>query len=227
MKIRTLHSWELTLKEASEIQSGLKKNLRFLPYKKDVKIAAGVDLSFSIGSNDVFAAAVAWDVRECKVIETVTKRGVAGFPYVPGLLAFRELPFVMLALKELRSRVDVILVDGHGICHPRGLGIASHLGLMVNVPTIGCAKTRLVGEFDEPASGKFASSPLYYNEEVVAVVLRTREKVKPVFVSPGNSIDLESSVEIVKKMLGRYRIPEPLRWAHICCNEFRKASRGI
>ena len=227
MNIRFLHNWDLTPKKAAEIQSNLKNNLQFIPFEKPVKIAVGVDLSFAIGSNAVFAAAVAWDALRGEIIETVAERGEASFPYIPGLLAFRELPLITLALTKMQTVPDVILVDGHGICHPRGLGIASHLGLMMDVPTIGCAKTRLVGEYKQPAPEKFASSPLFHKGETVGIVLRSRAKVKPVFVSPGNMIDLASSVNVVKSLMGRYRIPEPLRLAHICCNEFRKASGGI
>jgi deoxyribonuclease V len=227
MKIRFLHNWDLSPKDAAEIQNGLRNNLRFIPFEKPVKIAVGVDLSFVTGSNVVFAAAIAWDTERREVVETATEQGEASFPYIPGFLAFRELPFITRALAKLQTVPDVILVDGHGICHPRGFGVASHLGLMVDVPTIGCAKTRLVGEFQQPALEKFATSPLFVKGEAVGAVLRSRTNVKPVFVSPGNMIDLASSVEVVKNLVERYRIPEPLRHAHICCNEFRRASYGI
>jgi deoxyribonuclease V len=224
MKIRVLHDWNLTLKQAMEVQSELKRDLIFIPFKKNINIAVGVDVSSAAGSDRVFAAAVVWDVITGRVVEVSTESGTAIFPYIPGFLAFRELPVIVRALEKIGCAADVIIVDGHGICHPRGLGIASHLGLMTDVPTIGCAKKRLVGEYEPPGMEKFDHTPLVYRGETVGAVLRSRANVKPVFVSPGNMIDLPSSLDIVKTLVGRYRIPEPLRWAHIQCNNFRKAS---
>jgi deoxyribonuclease V len=227
MEIRVLHDWNLTSKQAMEVQSELKRNLKFIPFKKNVNIAVGVDVSSAAGSDLVFAAAVAWNVNTGQVVEVSTDSGTAIFPYIPGFLAFRELPVIVRALEKIGCAADVIIVDGHGISHPRGLGIASHLGLMVDVPTIGCAKKKLVGEYEPPGMEKFDHAPLVYKGETVGAVLRSRANVKPVFVSPGNMIDLQSSIDIVKKLIGRYRIPEPLRWAHIQCNNFRTASNGI
>jgi len=227
MKIRALHDWNLTSKQAMEVQSELRRNLKFIPFKKKIEIAVGVDVSSAAGSGRVFAAAVAWNAAMGRIVEVSTEGGTALFPYIPGFLAFRELPVIMRALQKIQCAADVIIVDGHGICHPRGLGIASHLGLMVDVPTIGCAKKRLVGEYEPPGMEKFDYEPLVSKGETVGAALRSRANVKPVFVSPGNMIDLPSSLEIVKTLVGRYRIPEPLRWAHIQCNSFRKASGGI
>jgi deoxyribonuclease V len=224
MKIYALHDWNLTSKQAVEVQSELKRNLKFIPFKEKVEIAVGVDVSSAMGSDRMFAAAVAWNVNTGRIVEVGVESGTALFPYIPGFLAFRELPVIVRALEKIKCAADVIIVDGHGICHPRGLGIASHLGLMVDIPTIGCAKKRLVGDYEQPGMKKFDYAPLVYKGETVGAVLRSRANVKPVFVSPGNMIDLPSSIDIVKTLAGRYRIPEPLRWAHIHCNEFRKAS---
>lgn len=224
MNIKYLHDWKLSPQEAAAVQIELKRNLRLIPFDKKIRTAVGVDISSNLGSDDVFAAAVVWDAVSGQVTEIAVEKGTAPFPYIPGFLAFRELPVIVKALEKIKSDADVIIVDGHGICHPRGLGIASHLGLMVDVPTIGCAKKRLVGEYDPPGEERFAQSPLVYKGETVGVVLRTRERVKPVFVSSGNLIDLLSAVEAVKAVTGRYRIPEPTRWAHIECNNFRKSS---
>jgi deoxyribonuclease V len=227
MKIRALHDWNLTSKQAMEVQSELRRNLKFIPFKEKIEIAVGVDVSSAAGSDRVFAAAVAWNAVTGRIVEVGAESGTALFPYIPGFLAFRELPVIVRALEKIGCAADVIIVDGHGICHPRGLGIASHLGLMVDVPTIGCAKKRLVGEYEPPGMEKFDHAPLVYRDEIVGAALRSRANVKPVFVSPGNMIDLLSSLDIVKTLVGRYRIPEPLRWAHIHCNSFRKASGGI
>ena len=143
------------------------------------------------------------------------------FPYVPGLLSFRELPPVLGALERLETPVDVILADAQGLAHPRRLGLASHLGLFVNVPCVGCAKSRLVGEFEAPGSGRGESSDLTHRGEVVGKVLRTRANVSPVFVSVGNGVDLASAVELVKACAPKYRLPETTRRAHEAANRLR------
>ena len=144
--------------------------------------------------------------------ETVAIREVS-FPYVPGFLSFREGPAIIDAINKLTVKPDVILVDGQGIAHPKGMGIASHIGVLIDIPTIGCAKSRLVGEYKEPGFRKGAWSPLQYDGKVVGAVLRTRDHVRPLFVSPGHRVDLKTSIEIVLGCIGKYRIPEPLRRA--------------
>jgi deoxyribonuclease V len=135
------------------------------------------------------------------------------FPYVPGFLTFREGPVLIKVIKKLSIKPDVILFDGQGIAHPIRLGIASHIGVLLNTPAIGCAKSRLIGEYKEPKLRRGAWSPLTYNNNVVGAVLRTRDNVRPLFISPGHKIDLKASIDIVLNCISKYRIPEPLRRA--------------
>jgi deoxyribonuclease V len=144
------------------------------------------------------------------------------FPYVPGFLSFREGPAIIEALSRLKIKPDLILLDGQGIAHPKGLGIASHIGILLDLPTVGCAKSRLVGEYKEPGSNKGAWSPLKFHGSIVGAVLRTRDSVRPLFVSPGHRIDLKASIEIVLGCIGRYRIPEPLRRADILSKRIKR-----
>jgi deoxyribonuclease V len=144
------------------------------------------------------------------------------FPYIPGFLSFREGPVIINALKGLRKKPDIILFDGQGIAHPKGLGIASHIGVLLNAPTIGCAKSRLVGTYEEPGTKKGAYSSLLFIEEIVGAVLRTKDNVKPLFVSPGHRIDIQGSIDIVLACSQKYRIPEPLRRADFISKKIKK-----
>ncbi len=132
---------------------------------------------------------------------------------MPGFLSFREGPAIIVTIQKLKTKPDLILFDGQGIAHPKGIGIASHIGVMLNIPTIGCAKSKLVGKFEKPDKDKGSRTYLYYKGERVGAVLRTRKNVKPVFVSPGHMIDIKSAIEIVMNCATEYRIPEPLRRA--------------
>jgi deoxyribonuclease V len=144
------------------------------------------------------------------------------FPYVPGLLGFREVPLVVGALEQVKSNVDVIILDGHGLAHPRSLGLASHTGLFLDVPTVGCAKSRLVGEHQEPGREKGSVTDLVYRNKVVGKVVRTRTGVSPVYVSIGNRIDLEGAVDLVLACCTKYRLPETTRCAHNAANRLRR-----
>lgn len=143
------------------------------------------------------------------------------FPYVPGYLAFREVPPLMKAWELLPEKPDLLVVDGHGIAHPRRMGIAAHFGTLSGQASLGCAKHKLCGEYQEPAPEQFASSPLVHKGETIGYVLRTKAKVNPVFVSPGHKIDLQGSLDVIKGCVGKYRLPEPTRQAHNFVNLFR------
>lgn len=217
MHVRELHSWNLSPREAIALQRELAGQLkldRALP-ENAVHTIAGVDLSppdAESGRVRGAVVAVAWPSLE--VVEVSTAEGIADFPYVPGLLSFREAPILLEALAGLRSTPDVILVDGQGTAHPRRFGIACHLGLAIDVPTIGCAKSRLVGTHHEPDEQKGAWTSLVDHEEPIGAVVRTRTGVRPIYVSPGNTIDLESSVRWALACSPRYRVPVPTRLAH-------------
>jgi len=214
MKARTLHKWDLSCKEAIEIQRRLAKRVLFTPMNKPPKVIAGLDCAFSKDGRRIVAAVVVIELPSFTVIETAIATRKVTFPYIPGLLSFREAPACIDAIERLKAKPDVFLVDGQGIAHPRRFGIASHIGVLVDRPTIGCAKSRLIGNFDEPGRRKSNSSPLVDGDEVIGAVLRTRTNVKPVFVSVGHKCTLEDAIRIVLECTTRYRLPEPSRLAH-------------
>lgn len=208
--MRGIH-WPRNIKEAKALQESLRKKIRIQPLKRHPELIAGADAAFS---EEIVTAVISlFTYPEIEHIEDAVVRVRSCFPYVPGFLCFREGPAILKAYVKLKNKPDLILFDGHGIAHPRGIGIASHLGVILNIPTIGCAKSRLVGEYDEPGVKKGDWTYLYQDGNKVGVVLRTRDNVKPLFISPGHRIDIDSSVEIVMHCLRRFRIPEPLRRA--------------
>ena len=213
---------KLAPSDAIELQRRLRSKVKLLPLKRAVAKVGGVDVSFSMESDELWAAVVIYKYPELVEVESKWVKGRAHFPYIPGLLSFRELPHIIEAIGKLKTLPDVIICDGQGIAHPRGLGIASHLGIMLNCPTIGCAKTRLIGEYSEPGPLKGDYSLLKVGKKTVGVVLRTRDNVRPVFVSPGHMITLDQSIDIIIKTCPKYRIPEPIRSAHNLVNRLRK-----
>jgi deoxyribonuclease V len=214
MKIRHLHSWEMTPKEAAALQGRLAAQVRAVPIRKTIRFVAGLDCAFSRDHRRIGAVIVVLSFPELEVVETVQSAAEVRFPYVPGLLSFREAPVCLKATEKLKSCPDVFLVDGQGYAHPRRLGLASHLGLFLDRPTIGCAKSRLIGTYEEPASEKGAHSALMDRGEIIGAVLRTRTNVKPLFVSVGHQCTLGDAVEITLRCCTRYRLPEPTRLAH-------------
>jgi len=220
--------WPETVREAREAQDSLKKRLKIRPLAREPRLIAALDAAFSgVGAGGmVFGAACLFAYPSIDLIEEAACELPCDFPYVPGYLTFREGPALLAALNRLRKRPDIIIVDGQGIAHPRGMGIASHLGVLLGLPGIGCAKSRLVGEYDEPGRARGKSSPLVYEGNTVGAVLRTREGVRPVFVSPGHLIDLEGAVRIVLNSTGKYRISEPLRCAHRAAGRAKEEFEG-
>ena len=221
MRVKNIHSWNVTPKEAVAIQKSLRNRLRLKPLGKPIRFVAGVDVSASRFGKDLFVCAVILDFPALTVKEFACAARHASFPYVPGLLSFREIPPVLDALKKIRTPPDLIICDGQGFAHPRRLGLASHLGLLLDVPTIGCAKTLLTGKYDEPARERGSFSYLFDKSEKIGAVLRTKNNVKPLFVSPGNNIDIERSVDIVLGCCRRYRLPRTTRQAHHLVNLYR------
>ncbi len=222
MKIRHLHSWGVSPQEAIEIQNRLSSGLELKSVPGPIRYVAGSDVSFSKKSGRIWAGVVVFSYPELRKIEEKWVQGEADFPYIPGLLSFRELPVLLKALRRLKTNPELILCDGQGIAHPRGLGLASHLGLLVNKPTIGCAKSRLVGEFSGVGETKGDYSYLWYKGKVVGAVLRTRRGVKPLFISPGNRITLDKALEVVLSCCVKYRMPEPTRQAHLLVSGLRR-----
>lgn len=205
--------WPKDISKAKEIQNELRKRVKIAPLKKRPEFIAAADAAFA--NDRVIAVVTLYKYLELKYIQNAFSIEKSQFPYIPGMLSFREGHAIVNAIRRLDEKPDLILFDGQGIAHPNGIGIASHIGVILNIPTIGCAKSRLIGEFKEPDITKGSWTYLYFKEMKVGAVLRTKSNVKPVFVSPGHMIDIESSVEIVMKCVSKYRIPEPLRTADI------------
>jgi len=193
------------------IQQELSARVAIIPLETEPRLVAGVDAWYHGGMVRAGVAVFSWPDR--KPVHQATAELPEEFPYVPGFLSFRELPAIVAALKKLPERPGLVLVDGQGIAHPRGLGIASHLGVVTGIPTIGCAKSRLVGEYLEPGPEKGSWEPLHYNGTIVGLVLRTRPGVRPVFVSPGHLVSLEDAIRFTLGFCTRYRLPEPIRAA--------------
>jgi deoxyribonuclease V len=222
MQITPLHRWDVTPKEAVALQ-------RELAHKIDVSIPltkreliAGADISYDLATNLMYATVLVYRMSDQTVIETQDVELPDTFPYVPGLLTFREAPALLAAFAKLKTQPDAVMIDGQGVAHPRRIGLASHVGLWLNLPTIGCAKSRFVGTFREPAAKSGSKTQLMDRGERVGYVVRTRDGVRPVFVSAGHKIDLASSVRVVLATLRGYRIPEPTRLADIRVDELRR-----
>jgi len=226
MEFNELHSWNLTPREAVALQRDLSEQVtlqeRLPPV---VRTLAGVDVSYEKHGGEFFAGVVLLDFPSLDPIARASARGQVDFPYIPGLLSFRELPIVLEAFRQLQAVPDLVMVDGQGIAHPRRLGIASHLGLWIDLPTIGCAKSRLCGVHDEVELEKGAVVPLYDRGEVIGRVLRSRTGVKPLYVSPGYAIGVDRAAQWVLDSCRRYRMPEPTRQAHLFTNRLRSAAR--
>ena len=216
----------ITVKEAVEQQRRLARQIRLETYPGLPRLVGGADVSCNRGGKMLWGGLVIYDRRRRDIVESCVISQPTTFPYVPGLLSFRELPVLLEAAAGLRTRPDVVLVDGQGIAHPRRVGLASHLGLGLDLPTIGCGKTRLVGESrGEPGPGRGCRRTLYDLNEKVGVLLRTRARVKPLWISPGHRMDITSAARIVLACTSRYRLPEPIRAAHFLVGEARRKAR--
>jgi deoxyribonuclease V len=211
----------LTVTAATQIQNGLRDNIIIQAQDFPVNVVAGADISFNKFSTTVYAGIILLRFPELVPIGYSLVKKEVLFPYVPGYLAFREVPALMAAWENLSIKPDLLVVDGHGIAHPRRMGIAAHFGVLANTPTVGCAKKVLCGKYEEPGSAKGSNTPLVFKDEVVGAALRTKNAVKPVFVSPGYLMNVPSTVDIIIQCIGRYRIPEPTRLAHNIVNRFR------
>ena len=212
--------WPDNLQAARAIQTTLREKVRIISLRKNPEIIAGVDASFL--DDKVIGVACLYKYPDIIPLEDAYAVAEIPFPYIPGFLSFREGPVIIEALRKLKVEPHVILFDGQGIAHPKGLGIASHVGVILDIPTIGCAKSRLIGEYKQPGIKKGKTSSLKHHGKVVGAVVRTRDHVKPVFISPGHRIDLKASVEIVFKCVSRYRLPEPLRRADFLSKKIKK-----
>lgn len=232
--MRNVHEWNLSYGEAWRVQEELAGRVETVPLEKEPRVIAGLDCAFSGDGKTTFAAVVVLRVVglcdgqagqperfEFEQVETVTAQQETRFPYIPGLLSFREAPVCLEVVAKLNQQPDLLLIDGQGVAHPRRLGLASHLGLFLDRPTIGCAKSRLIGVYEEPGSERGAYSLLRDGNETLGAVVRTRSRVKPVFVSVGHKCRLEDAIRIILACATRYRIPEPTRLAHQAVSKLR------
>ena len=214
MKIpRALHSWSVSPKRAVVIQRSLASRIIRTGRVPRWRLVAGTDVAFARGGEECIAGVVVWDVQTGTVQEQHIVRHPTRFPYVPGLLSFREAPAIIKALRLVRAEPDVLMFDGQGLAHPRRFGLACHVGLLVGCPSLGCAKSLLVGTCAEPGRGKASTSPLHDHGECIGMALRTRDNVKPVYVSVGHRLCLEAAVEITLACCTGFRLPEPTRLA--------------
>lgn len=219
-----MHPWNVSAGEAIDIQRRLSKRILFSGITENIRCIAGADLAFDKKSSMGFCCIALLGFPDLNIIQVAFYHDEVRFPYIPGLLSFREGPLFLKSFELLEKRPDLIIFDGQGIAHPRKLGIASHMGLLLHIPAIGCAKSRLYGDYEEPEMEKGSRSYLLDRDgERIGMVLRTRYKVKPVFVSPGHMTDIEESADIVMHCVGRYRIPEPTRIAHRRVGEYKRS----
>jgi len=215
------------IKTLINIQCRLRKKVILIPPDNfSPKLIAGVDVAYSRKDEYLYGAVVILTLPELNIIEKKIAIGKVKFPYIPGFLSFREVPILLKVFKQIKQKPHVILVDGQGIAHPRRFGLACHLGICLNIPTIGCAKSCLIGTYNPVPNQLGSYSFLKDNEEIIGLVLRTRKGVKPIFVSPGHLIDIETTYNITLASLKGYRIPEPIRLAHIEAN-IAKASLNL
>lgn len=228
--MKKLHNWNLSYSQARNLQERLACKVRHTPIKGLPATIAGIDCAFSKDGKTILATVVVLKFDGFEVVETANATRKVTFPYIPGLLSFREAPVCIAAVEKLQKQPEVFIIDGQGIAHPRRLGLAAHLGLFFDMPTIGCAKSRLTGQFDEPPLQKGAYTLLTHaktpkgnaqpspeqspSDETIGAVVRTRTNVKPVFVSVGNKCLLEDAIRITLACATKYRLPEPTRLAH-------------
>jgi deoxyribonuclease V len=210
---KPIHSWDLEPPEATALQARFSRRVvrQTRIHFEDIETVAGVDIGYR--NDTACAAVVVMSLIDLKILEEALAAKPVQFPYVPGLLSFREGPVIVDALSKLKTAPDLLMIDGHGIAHPRRFGAASHIGVLLDMPSIGCAKTRLVGDYEPPQRCAGSTSLLTDAEETIGAVVRTRTGVKPVFVSIGHLMDLNDSIRVVVKSCHGYRLPEPLRRA--------------
>lgn len=222
MQFPELHSWNLSPQAAIALQNELAPQIDLRDKLPDeVRWVAGVDVSYQRRADRFHGAVVLLDLVTDTIIETATASLAGSFPYIPGLLSFRELPALLEAFRRLRRQPELIFVDGQGIAHPRRFGLACHLGLWLDLPTIGCAKTRLCGRAAMPGEKRGEWTSLLLDNQPAGAVLRTRDRVRPLYISPGHQIDIERAVIEVLRCGRGYRLPEPTRQAHLASNRLR------
>jgi deoxyribonuclease V len=212
--MKPLHSWNVSKEEAIQIQEALKGRIILKKTPSKVKSMGGGDVAYSKNGNRLFGVIVVLSFPGMEILDMAKTDGRTPFPYIPTLLSFREGPILIKTFQKLKIKPDVMMYDGQGIAHPRGMGLASHLGLWLDLPSIGCAKTPLLDGFISPGPLRGSYEGIRREGKKVGAVLRTKDKVNPLFVSPGHRIDLKTSIQLILESCRGFRIPEPLRKAH-------------
>jgi len=218
--------WDVKPSQAVELQKRLARQVLLRPLPGKFSVLGAADIGYVKASRRQIAVVVTYRWPELELLETAHAVAPETFPYIPGLLSFREIPALLQAHEKLSQKPEVFLCDGQGIAHPRRLGLASHLGLCLSIPSVGCAKSRLCGEHEPLGESKGSRVPLVHRGEAVGWVYRSRNSVKPLYISPGHLADLESSCRLVEACLRRYRLPEPLREAHNAATRLRRQWRS-
>lgn len=208
----------LSISDAIAMQHELRKHISIQPINRKIQSIGGADISFDKYTEIVHAGIIVMSYPDLVELERVSVVSSTSFPYIPGLLAFREVPALLEAWAKLKSKPDLMVLDGQGITHERNTGIATHFGLLTDIPSIGCAKSSLWGKFMEPENKILAHSPIFDKDQLMGFVLRTKKNCKPVFISPGHNISVHESLEIITACVKGYRIPEPTRKAHLLVN---------
>lgn len=226
MKVSGLHPWDLSPREAIALQEELRSRVEIADRLGRVRRIAGVDVGYEDAGKTTRAAVAVLSFPDLEPVEEAVGRAPTRFPYVPGLLSFREMPAVLAALERLARAPDLVLCDGHGCAHPRRFGLACHLGVVTDLPSIGVAKSRLIGSHREPPPERGGWTPLLDRNEVIGAVVRTRERVKPVFVSIGHRVSLATAIEYALAATAGYRLPEPTRRAHRLASATAAPGRG-
>lgn len=217
--------WPRTYAEAVACQQRLVSQVRMQPLTGAPQFVGGADVSYARQRRQLFGAIVVLTWPDLEVVEEVGVAGEEEFPYIPGLLTFREAPVLLQAWNRLQQRPDLLFVDGQGIAHPRHLGLATHLGLLLKTPTIGCAKSYLYGDYELPPPEAGAATPLTAAGEQIGWVLRSRQSCRPLFISPGHLVSLADALQLVQAALRSYRLPVPLRLAHLLSNRWRRQAQ--
>jgi len=224
VEYKTSHGWKADISRVKDLQRQLAKQVISRGEIKAPRYIVGVDMAAGRADTGARAAAVVLSYPELKIAEVETVTGRLEMPYIPGLLSFRELPLILAACHKLSDRPDLIMVDGQGVAHPRRLGLASHLGIILDIPTIGCAKSRLCGSCSLPAEEEGSHTQLTDKDGIIGAVLRTKSGVKPLYISTGHKISLDSAIYWVMQCCRGYRLPQPTRLAHLAAGGNLKKS---